>query len=228
MIKNIILIIIGVIPITYLLKFTFDKDKIEKEPLSLLFKLFMSGVLSAAVVIFISFLLKSVININNNFYNSFIEIALIEEVCKFICIYIITWKNKEFDYKFDAIVYCIFASLGFAFVENLIYSFNYGIMFALLRAVVSIPGHAFFATYMGYYLGIAKMHYTNKTRKKGIIYLIYSLLIPILLHGIYDYCLIGENDLLYVIFILYVISLYILSFKTINTSSNCDMPLKTK
>lgn len=228
MFKSIILLVIAVIPIMSLLKYVFYKDKIEKEPAALLFKLFMSGVFSAAIVLIISRFLTSKISIDNSFYNSFIEIALIEEVCKWICIYIITWKNKEFDYKFDAIVYSIFVSLGFAFVENIAYSFNYGIMFSLLRAVISIPGHTFFGTYMGYYLGHAKMCCTKCDYKNGFVNGLYSILVPTLLHGIYDYCLIGENDGLYILFIIYIVFLYILSFKTINVASSSDMALKTK
>ena len=142
-------------------------------------------------------------------------------------IYLITWKNKAFDYKFDAIVYCIFTSLGFAFLENLVYCFNYGLTTALLRAIISVPGHAFFAIYMGYYLGIAKMYHTKKEVNKTSEYTLYSILIPTALHGIYDYCLISGHIGLYILFIVFIITLYILAFKTINTSSNMDMAFKS-
>lgn len=228
MLESFILTIITIIPITFFLKFTFDKDKIEKEPLSLLIKLFIAGILSTIIVLVVSRTSRSIININNDIYNSFIEVAFIEELCKWICIYIITWNNKEFDYKFDAIVYSIFVSLGFAFVENVGYSFSYGITASLLRAVISVPGHAFFAIYMGYYLGIAKMYYSKKSKKRGRINKIYSILIPTVLHGIYNYCLISGNGGLYILFILFIISLYILSFKTINTSSDVDIKLSNR
>lgn len=228
MLKSFILILISIIPVIILLKFTFDKDKIEKEPLSLLFRLFMMGSLSAVIVLFLSKSLTSLISIDNNFYTSFVEISLIEEICKWISIYVITWKHKDFDYKFDAIVYSIFVSLGFALVENIGYSIHYGITTALLRAVISVPGHCFFAIYMGYYLGLAKMYYSKNQRKNGSNYAIYSILVPTALHGIYNFCLGGENDALYVLFLIFVIMLYILSFKTINMSSRMDMAFKKK
>ena len=81
---------------------------------------------------------------------------------------------------------------------------------------------------MGYYLGMAKMAYTNYENSTGSTYTIYSILIPTFLHGIFNYCLLGENDGFYIFFILFVISLYILSFKTVNTSSNTDMAFDTK
>lgn len=228
MFKNIILAIIAILPISIILKVTFEKDKIEKEPLTLLLKLFISGVLSAIVALFLTKGISSLININNQFYKSFIKVSFIEEICKWIFIYLITWKNKEFNYKFDAIVYCIFVSLGFAFIENIGYSFSYGLTTSLLRAIISVPGHAFFAIYMGYYLGMAKMNYSKHNNKDGFKYTLYSLLIPTALHGIYDYCLGGQNSGLYILFIIFIIALYILSFKTINTSSNMDIKLENK
>lgn len=223
MFKNIVLICIAVIPIIFLLKYTFDKDKIEKEPLLLLLKLFVSGMFSSIIVLIVSLSLEMVIDDGNKFYDSFVKVGLVEEICKWISIYVITWRHKEFNYKFDAIVYCIFVSLGFALVENIGYSFHYGIGTALLRSIISVPGHAFFAIYMGYYLGRAKLSYSKKNIKSGNWFTVYSVLIPTLLHGIYNYCLISQNDGIYIIFIMFIISLYILSFKTINISSKLDI-----
>lgn len=228
MFKNSILLIIAIVPISILLKFVFDKDTIEKEPLFLLLKLFVSGAFAAFLVLLLSRGLREIFYTDNTFYNSFVEIALIEEICKWIFIYIITWKNKEFNYRFDAIVYCIFVSLGFAFVENIGYAFNYGITTCLLRAIISVPGHAFFAIYMGYYLGMAKMAYTKDENREGATFTLSSILIPTFLHGIYNYCLLGQNDGFYILFIIFIITLYVLSFKTINTSSNMDMAFENK
>lgn len=228
MFKNIILIIIAVIPVSLLLKYAFEKDKIEKEPIKLLIRLFIAGVFSSIIVLLISKSIDNIIKINNIVFTSFIEIAFIEEVCKWICVYIITWKNKEFNYKFDAIVYSIFVSLGFALVENIGYALHYGLTTSLLRAVISVPCHTFFAIYMGYYLGIAKMYYTRGQNKNGSIYSVYSLFIPTTLHGIYNYCLLGNNDGFYVVLLIFIISLYFLSFKTINDSSSNDIQLTIK
>lgn len=226
MFQSIILIIIAIMPIMLLLKFVFQKDTIEKEPLIMLLILFIFGILSAIIVIFLSNTIQSIVHINNIFYSSFIQVALIEEICKWICIYLIAWRSKEFNYKFDAIVYSIFVALGFALVENIGYSFQYGIITALLRAIISVPGHAFFAIYMGYYLGLAKMYYAKHDRKNGGIYSICSILVPTLLHGIYDYCIISKNDGLYILLIIFIITLYILSIKTINSSSKFDTALQ--
>lgn len=224
--KYLILIIIAIVPITLLLRLVFEKDTIEKESKQLLLRLFLSGIVSAISVILLSNLLRSFLNVNNIVYNAFIESAFLEEMCKWIAVLFITWRNKEFNYKFDAIVYCVFVSLGFAFVENVGYCFNYGITTSLLRAIIAVPGHAFFAIYMGYYLGIAKSYFSKKNKEDGFIYIGYSMLVPILLHGIYNYCLLGQNNGLYILFIIFIVSLYIISFKTLNLSSSMDVPLE--
>ena len=54
-------------------------------------------------------------------------VGLIEEGCKFFFLYKKTWKNVNFNYTFDGIVYAVTVSLGFAAIENIIYVFNYGL-----------------------------------------------------------------------------------------------------
>lgn len=226
MIKYLILMIIAIVPITLLLRLVFEKDTIEKESKRLLFRLFLSGIVSSLIVVLLSNGLKSMISVNNIVYNAFIESAFLEEICKWIAVMFITWRNKEFNYKFDAIVYCVFVSLGFAFVENIGYCLNYGITTSLLRALIAVPGHAFFAIYMGYYLGIAKSYFNKGRKSDGFIYIGYSTIVPVLLHGIYNYCLLGQNNGLYILFILFITTLYVISFQTLNLSSTMDIALE--
>ena len=226
MIHIIILTIIAIMPIIILLKYVFDKDVIEKEPIPLLIKLFILGILSTLITIVLSSLLKIILSSNNDFYVSFIRISLVEEISKWIIIYLTTWSNKEFDYIYDAIIYSVFVSLGFACFENIIYTFNYGIVTSIFRAVISVPGHAFFAIYMGYYLGMSKLNYKNNNIVVAHKYKFYSILIPVIFHGIYDYCLLCGNIYLYLIFIIFVIFLYISSFKRIDIISKVDINLK--
>ena len=212
MIKNIGLVLTAVLPVIILLKFVFDKDKIEKEPLGLLIKLFCLGFLSVIVSSLLSKLLPS---FDINCYRSFIKIALIEEFAKWITIYLVSWKSKEFNYVYDAIVYSIFVSLGFACFENILYVLNYGITTSVFRGFLSVPCHAFYAVYMGYFLGKAKSSGSTKFK-------LLSILVPTLLHGVYDYLLLSESLLLYFIFVIYVVVLYNQAIKIINSISKND------
>ena len=70
-------------------------------------------------------------------------------------------------------------------VENIIYVFEHGMETAILRAVLAIPAHGFFGVAMGYFFALAKFS-GRQFRQKN---LVLCLLIPILLHGVYDFAL---------------------------------------
>ena len=64
-----------------------------------------------------------------------------------------SWRNPNFNYLFDAVVYAVFVSLGFAAFENIKYVFTYGLSVALTRAVTAVPGHLSFSVFMGIFYG---------------------------------------------------------------------------
>ena len=153
--------------------------------------------------------------------NTFFKVALVEEYCKWFFLKKITWTNKNFNYIYDAIVYAVFVSLGFATIENVLYVFSKdgGISVAILRAVLSVPAHAFNGVFMGYYYGMAKQAQINNNFKLTKKNLLLSLLIPIVSHFIFDYLLLVSNLILLVIYLVFVILLYINAFKRINQFS---------
>jgi len=65
--------------------------------------------------------------------------------------------------------------------------------YALGRALLPVSSHALFGVIMGYYIGKGKF-----TMPKGK-WIFYSLVIPFILHGIYDYILtMQKNWLLFI------------------------------
>lgn len=235
--NNIILGILTTLPIFLLMGFIYYKDKIEKEPLYLLFILFLGGIVSSIVSYFITtFINANVYFLSNNYQNlniwelmfkSFISIALIEETSKWAVNFSITWKNKNFDYMYDQIVYSSFVALGFAFFENIVYCFyfsKYGYMPIIMRGFVSVPCHAVFGTIMGYYISMAKKQKTkNKKYKK---YLCYSLFIPILLHAFFNLILFKLNPIFSVILIAFLIIIYLYGLEKIKILSEIKTKLK--
>ena len=120
-------------------------------------------------------------------FYSYIFIALIEEIWKFLMIYKVSYNNKEFDQAYDIILYSIYVGLGFATFENIIYVIgNPNIITSLLRGITAVPAHVCFQTIMGYYLYFSK----NKNKENNILL---SLIIPILLHGTYDFLIFVLN-----------------------------------
>lgn len=233
LLNNLILVILTILPIFVLMWFTYYNDKIEKEPPYLLFILFLGGIICSIFSYFISSYINKVVFLNYNYndlnfvqllFKSFVSIALVEEGLKWIVNFIVTWKNKNFNYMYDQIVYSSYVALGFAFFENIIYCLNfakYGYMPMILRAIISIPSHAVFGVIMGYYLSIAKNAKSNSKKKnKYIKYLFKSIFVPILLHSIFDLILFKLNTFFSIILIFFLIIIYLLALQKIKKLSN--------
>jgi len=229
-----LLILITLLPSYVLGKYIYKKDKVEKEPLMLLLILFLSGVVAVLMSIAMSYLTKSNFPILNSksmdfktiFIQNFLGIALVEEFFKWFFLNIIAWRNKNFNFLFDGIVYGVFVALGFATLENILYVFNVSTEFstAILRALLSVPGHCFFGVFMGYYFGLARMAKNNN--RDWFIFYVMSLLIPIILHGIFDFCLSWDKMIYIFVFAGFVSILYLVSFLRIRRLSQNDKYIK--
>lgn len=233
------LLLLSVLPSIALGVMIYKKDIVEKEPPRLLLKLFLGGAIGSVILtLLLSTVLEPIIpdleDSNNNFIylaiNTFFKVALVEEFSKWIFLKKITWKNKEFNYIYDAIVYAVFVALGFATIENIIYVLGCegGISIAILRAILSVPGHAFDGVFMGYYYGLAKQAKINDNIKLFKRNMILSLLIPVVFHFIFDYLLLSENSILLILYLVFIILLYINAFKRINQLSNIKESLYGK
>ena len=164
------------------------KDKHEREPIGLLIKAFMFGMLSTLLTFIISIPISSMIpideqDIGEQAIHAFLLVALIEEFSKFVFLRGVLYRNKNFNEPFDGIVYSVMVGMGFATLENILYVSDGGVGTAILRMFTAVPAHASFAILMGYFLGKAKFEH-----KKGY-YAIYALGVATVFHGSYDYFL---------------------------------------
>jgi RsiW-degrading membrane proteinase PrsW (M82 family) len=201
---------IALVPVFTLLVYVYIRDKYEKEPLGLLIRGFIYGAIIVIPIVFVERQLSLTATDLDGLYKAghtaFVVAALTEELFKFLALYILIWKNKNFNEKFDGIIYAVFVSMGFAAVENIMYVYNdaeSAVNVGLLRAVTAVPAHALFGVAMGYYFGIAKFILGKKTMG-----LIMALFIPILLHGIYDFILMSEISWWLVVFVPFMIYLW--------------------
>lgn len=213
----IVTVVLAVIPALILCLYIYRSDTLEKEPMWLLLSLFIFGVISTVPAVFLERLYQTLFplveeDLVSIFCYSFIGIALIEEGYKALFTYLIVYRNKNFDHIFDGIVYAVFMSLGFATLENILYLFRYGLELALSRGIVSVPAHAFYAVSFGFFLGKAKQSSVHGKKGKAFGFLTLSILVPITLHGIFDFLLLSNNQMLYTAFLVFVVFLYIISF----------------
>lgn len=164
------------------------KDHHEREPVGLLLRSFLFGILSIFVTLLISSIISQFITIDEasvseQAVHAFLIVALVEEFSKFIFVRGILYNNKHFNEPFDGIVYSVMVGMGFATFENLLYVYQGGLSTAIMRMLTAVPAHGTFAVLMGFYLGKAKFEH------KKSYYALHALGVATLFHGAYDYCL---------------------------------------
>ena len=145
-------------------------------------------------------------NIGQMLLYAFICVALVEEGCKLLFLYITAYNHKENNYTFDMIVYSVFVSLGFAFFENVLYLSSGELMIGISRAFTAIPAHASYGVFMGIFLSKAKC-YDVKDLNKAKMYKLLSLIVPVLIHGLYDLFVFSNTTLFLGTFIISLFSL---------------------
>lgn len=204
------MLLLSVLPSIILFYVVWKGDRYEKEPPKLLIKLFLFGMLttiSAAIIEFIgSDVILAFMDHSGMVYiliENFLIVAMCEEAGKYLVLKKVTWKHPAFNYTFDAVVYSVAVSLGFATLENILYIADNGLGVAIIRALFSVPGHVIDAIYMGYYYGLARYAdaYGDTRLKKK--YLKNAFFVPVLIHGFYDFCLSTEYWIFILIFLVF-------------------------
>jgi RsiW-degrading membrane proteinase PrsW (M82 family) len=202
------LLLLALAPALILMMYVYFRDKYEKEPI----KLILKGILLGAVIIFPVGLIENYIigfgtglsKIPKAAYDGFIVAGATEEAFKYFVVFILIWRNRNFNEKFDGIVYAVSVALGFAAVENLFYVFsNNSVQVGLLRAFTAVPGHTIFGVVMGFYLGMARFSTDGKGK-----WLLRAFTVPWLLHGIYDFMIMSGHPILLLAFIPFLIFMY--------------------
>ena len=149
-------------------------------------------------------------------------VAISEELAKFVLLKKRTWNNGEFNCLYDGVVYATAVSLGFALWENISYVTMYGFSTALVRAVTAIPGHACFGVFMGVFYSLAKSNDYMGNKARSDFFSTLAVIVPVLLHGAYDYIASMEVQNSGWIFIIFVLVLFAISFILVNRMAKND------
>ncbi|WP_317367433.1 PrsW family glutamic-type intramembrane protease [uncultured Tyzzerella sp.] len=209
------LLYICIAPIVIILLTVYIKDKYEKEPIKLALTGTFYGIVIAVPITFTEKYITSFAppqhSIYYPFFISFIVASFVEETYKYIILMFLIYKNNNYNEPFDGILYAVYISLGFAIIENILYIFNPmigGLYTAIARAIFSVPAHAIFGVYMGYYLSKEKF-FKHKMK-------IFSLIIAIFIHGVYDLLLFPDIKYSNIFFVIFFVYIFFISLKRIN------------
>ena len=224
---NLALVLAAVIPSVYLLVKVYRSDRLEPESPHILWVQFRSGILSALIALvserIFSQVLYAYVDSSSLLYRVllyFVVVAVSEEGAKHFMLRKSSWNSPEFNCLYDGIIYAVFVSLGFATWENISYVTHYGFGTALIRSFTAIPGHASFGVFMGVFYSAARLSSRYGDNSKAKTYQFLSVLVPVLIHGTYDYIATAEGGTVY--FFVFIAILFITSSKVINSISKSD------
>lgn len=189
-----VLLNLAVAPGLFLLIIFYFVDK-EREPMSLIFATFFAGVGASIPVAIMEVVAQFIFTPFSQTIHPqvlqvsymFLVVAPVEEVLKFGAVMAVVFVSREFNEWYDGILYAMVASLGFATLENILYVLSQGVTVGLLRFFLSVPAHALFGGIMGFFLSGAKF-----SRRKAL-WLSCALLVPILLHSLFNSLLVSGN-----------------------------------
>jgi len=228
----IVYLLAALLPALFLMRYIYRKDTIEKEPKGMLTGLVFLGVAAAVVAVIFETLGGNVLTRflaqDSQTYTivmAFLVVAVVEEGAKFLFLLWRTWRDPNFNYSFDGIVYAVFVSLGFAAFENISYVVGYGLTTAVARAVLAIPAHMGFAVFMGYFYARAKRCHDQGNvwgRRRN---LWAAFLVAVLLHGFYDACALLGTVLSLLLFVAFVVAMYIIVIRLVKKESKEDQPV---
>ena len=217
----------AILPSGILCKRILNLDKVESEPAGLLWKVFLLGCLSCVPASILEAAGESIIpeDLSPTAYSVamfFVMVPLVEEGCKFFALNTVS-NEPVFNYTFDGIVYGVMASLGFATVENILYVFvsgSFGVAFT--RAILSVPLHCVCGVFMGYYYGLAHRNGKLGHEETKVLYLLLSLLVPMLIHGIYDVCLSLDDPIVTLGGLIFTLVMFVLAVQRTRISAAQD------
>lgn len=224
------LLVAALLPAAVLLIYVYRKDKVEKEPIGLVARVFFFGVLAgplAAIVENIAFgVFESVIppGLLLSLLEFFIGVAAVEEAFKYLALSTVR-KNPAFNYVFDGVVYAVAAALGFAALENVLYVLDGGLEVALTRAIFSVPGHCADGVVMGCFFGLAHQREVAGNKVGARTYYRLAFLLPALEHGFYDWGLSSGSYLLALLALGVEIAFIIYAMILVNRVSKTDMAI---
>lgn len=219
------LLVLGFAPALFWLWYFYIKDRYAPEPRAWILRIFLLGMLSTIPIALVEGLLGALFP--SDFVLAVIVAPVVEEIGKFLVVYWFVFRRPVFDEPIDGIVYAVTAALGFAALENFVYLFAaysetlaLPLELSLLRALLSVPGHALMSSMWGYALGQSLV--TPHLLATRLIY--HGLLLAIILHAAFNF-LVGASAVGATVLILVLVpAMWLVAMRKITASLHVGRP----
>jgi RsiW-degrading membrane proteinase PrsW (M82 family) len=184
------LVVLGFAPALFWVWYFYMRDRCRSESPAWMLWLFVLGMAMIPLAALLEGAFEPLAALLHS--TTFISIAVapvVEELVKFLVVYLTVYKDRALNDPMDGIVYSTTAALGFAALENFFYVFGayqellvLPFELSIVRALLSVPGHALISSMWGYALGQA---IAVPREAKGPI-ILQGLLLAIIFHAIFN------------------------------------------
>ena len=138
-----------------------------------IFAIFPASLIEITITLYTT----KITGIVKNLFHAFIVAAFVEELVKFLFIKLIFYIRKP-DSHIKGIITAVSVGLGFALLENIMYSFDSS-WIVIVRCVSAVPLHMITTGILGYYMYYSLDDYPAAHNK--------GFAEAFMLHGIYDF-----------------------------------------
>jgi RsiW-degrading membrane proteinase PrsW (M82 family) len=169
----------------------------------------VTGLLSPTLVYFFFFIFPywdrplNGSGVSDYAYQAFIQVALLEEVAKFITFWWVSSqrRNSEYDLPIATAYYAMMSASGFAIVENIHYLISFGNGVLFVRGITAIILHMVCGFVMGYFIAKSRIIPTSRYAEPKNQYevlvndfqrfgkrlcVVGGILVATIIHGAYD------------------------------------------
>ncbi|MDO8572935.1 MAG: PrsW family intramembrane metalloprotease [bacterium] len=194
----------GILPALFWLWFWLKEDSVHPEPREKIAASFLVGMGAVFLALPLEhFACSFIVNGscgslggNNTLATS---LALIEELVKFLAVYIIAFHSKYFDEPVDALIYLITVALGFSAMENTLYLLNItssqGIAMGLINGNLRFIGATVLHVASSAVLGIMIAFTFYRHRLERILWALVGVIIAALLHTLFNLSIIKVDNI---------------------------------
>lgn len=179
-------IVLGLLPAFVWLVFFLQEDRQKPEPKKLILSTFIWGGLAAFIALQLQIqvsVVAKILEIREFSPILIFAMAAVEELVKFMVVFLWVRSRKEFDEPIDAMIYLIVAALGFSTTENIASAIRSTSGFELmtLRFLGATLLHSLSSALVGFYWALSLI------RGSGILKSVLTgLFLAAILHGVFN------------------------------------------